>query len=120
MVARRALGLLRIEPATNLYQLALTMTHRPPLPVMACEGRPSTTFRVAERKTWMPTCVGMTVCGGPMGQPFRGLVLLVSESMGHSRWLVPIGAGIGQTFRIGAQPVNVLVAEGCGGTTLPM
>src|SRR5438874_12961282 len=32
-------------------------------------------FLVAERKTWMPTCVGMTVCGGPACQPFRGLVL---------------------------------------------
>jgi hypothetical protein len=30
---------------------------------MACEGRPSTTFQIAAPKTWMPTCVGMTVCG---------------------------------------------------------
>src|SRR6266700_8378971 len=26
-------------------------------------GRPSTTFLIATPKTWMPTCVGMTLCG---------------------------------------------------------
>src|SRR5439155_23765344 len=48
-------------------------------------------FLVAERKTWMPTCVGMTVCGGPACQPFRGLVLHGSEVKPRMTWRRTIG-----------------------------